>query len=203
MAQSNSDILQTKLTYLAEAIRGKTGKTGYLSLDDMFTEINNIPIGIKAEISYGNTLKNKLESIAGAVRAKTGYTAPLSLDEMIDKIKNLVLTLTGTVIPSSDFDIGTHNNVTRQGNRVTVDVQLVPKGSVKEGMLLFTLPKGWKPKTPITFVALYPNIYDWEGVLTLELPCYLNSEGQASTLEDDNIINAAKTLLCQFEFEAI
>lgn len=200
---ANIEILKQKLKSLAEAIRGKTGKTGYLSLDDMFTEINNIPIGIKAEISYGNTLKNKLESIAGAVRAKTGYTAPLTLDEMIDKIKNLVLTLTGTVTPSSNFDIGTHNNVTRQGNWVTVDVQLVPKSSIKNGMILFTLPNGWKPKTPTTFIAQYPNNL-FPGNF-MELPCYLNSEGQASATDDENFLNpgGATTLLCQFEFEAI
>jgi hypothetical protein len=198
---ANTNILQQKLVSLAEAIRGKTGKTGYLSLDDMFTEINNIPIGIKAEISYGNTLKNKLESIASAVRAKTGYTALLTLDGMIEKIENLKLT--GTVTPASGFDIGTHNIVTRQGNLVTVDVQLVPKVAVEEGMLLFTLPNGWKPKTPITFIAIYPNLLDWEGVMTLDLPCYLNSEGQASATATVSFLSPAKTLLCKFEFEAI
>lgn len=199
----NIDKLKQKLKSLAEAIRGKTGKTGYLTLDDMFTEINNIPIGIKAEIAYGDKLKNKLESIANAVRAKTLHTDSLSLDEMIEEIKNLVLVLTETVIPASDFDIGTHNIVTRQGNRVTVDVQLVPKVAVKEGMLLFTLPNGWKPKTPITFIAIYPNLLDWEGVMTLDLPCYLNSEGQASATETVSFLSPAKTLLCKFEFEAI
>lgn len=198
---ANIELLQQKLKSLAEAIRGKTGKTGYLSLDDMFTEINNIPIGIKAEISYGNTLKNKLESIASAVRAKTLHTDSLSLDEMIYEINNLVLTL--AVTPSSDFDIGTHNNVTREGNWVTVDVQLVPKGKVKKDMILFTLPNGWKPKTPTTFIALYPNNL-FPGNF-MELPCYLNSEGQASATDDENFLNpgGATTLLCQFEFEAI
>ena len=199
---ANIEILQQKLVSLAEEIRAKTGTTGSLSLDDMFTAINNIQIGGTAEISYGNKLKNKLVSIANAIRAKTGGTAPLTLDEMIAAIKNLVLQMSGAVIPSSYFTIGTHNIVTRQGNLVTVDVQLVPeKSSIAEGTPLFTLPNGWKPKESITFIAIYPNILD--ATYPMELVCSLNSEGQASATQKNNTFNPVKTLLCQFEFEAI
>ena len=194
------DTLKQKLKSLADENRAKADINGNLSLDDMFTAINNIPIGGKAEASQDKSLKQKLVNIANAIRAKTGDTAPLTLDEMIDEIKNLVLTLTGAVIPSSYVTIGAHNVVTRQGNVVTVDVELIPNGSVTADMPLFTLPYGWKPKTPpITFNATYMS---WLGG-ELIVACSLNSEGKASTLEDDNVLAPANKLLCKFKFEAI
>lgn len=196
----NIETLKQKLKSLANAIRGKTGKTGDLSLDDMFTEINNLPIGIKAEISYGNTLKNKLESIAAAVRAKTLHTDSLSLDEMIDKIENLVLE--GTVTPSSNIEIGTRNLVTRRGNLVTVDVEFNPKQTLISGDHLFTLPHGWKPKETITFMVQYPN---WMFPSKFfEDECYLNLNGQAILNSGDvSIYTYEKPVSCNFEFEAI
>lgn len=64
--------LTNKLTAIANAIRTKTGKTGKMTLTEMVTEINNIPIGSDPALQEKSVT---LSETAQTITADSGYDA--------------------------------------------------------------------------------------------------------------------------------
>ena len=52
--------VNSKMTAIANAVRGKTGGTGLLTLEQMATEIGGIEIGVPIEISTAAQMKKVL-----------------------------------------------------------------------------------------------------------------------------------------------